>query len=122
MKKTITFSLAFGLTIGAYCAQPALSALLSGTATVPQLAISSVQHKSFGLVGEGKAQLMPTSPVDTVEEIVIPHKIVIRMGGTTVESNPFVVSHGFDPNNLNSDLPLATFEREHSHLVLSMQE
>ncbi len=112
MKKTITFSLAFGLAIGAYYAQSALFNLFATAATTPQLAISAIQHKAR----------LPLSPVDTVEELAIPHRIVVRMGGTAVESNAFVVSHDFDPNHLNSDLPLATFEREHSHLVLSMQE
>ena len=62
------------------------------------------------------------SPVDTVEAVRLAHRIVIRIGNQTIESNAFVVSHEFDPFNRNSDLPLASLEREHSHLVLSTED
>lgn len=62
------------------------------------------------------------SPVDTVQAVGVAHRIVIRIGNQTIESQAFVVSHEFDPFNRNSDLPLASLEREHSHLVLSTED
>ncbi len=117
MKKIILSSLTLSLSLlfTAVYAQTTLFTTLAMQqfATSQQSPLRTIVHEDL---------IRPQSPIDTVQAVGNAHRIVIRIGNQTIESNVFVVSHDFNSTGRNTELPLATFEREHSHLVLSTED
>ncbi|MEY4927844.1 MAG: hypothetical protein RI894_2280 [Bacteroidota bacterium] len=122
MKKIITHGLALSLPLFAFSSLYAQSTLFTTLVTQQFSAVRPASQKVNRAAVIHEDLIRPQSPIDTVQAVGSAHRIVVRIGNETIESNVFVVSHEFNTTGRNNELPLATFEREHSHLVLSTED